>query len=238
MKTYAWIACALALSACAPLVPIEDETIPDETGTTITSSGETTTTPSDTSTATSTTSTTSTTSSSTALTCSSGLLGWEPQKASDFEPFSGTFAYAASLPPFAVDTVCQTVLVGLYTGEGDCGSPSSIDVFSSAEAGPAPPPGVTPLPTTYALGEAEAVLMLTPKAGLYHFHRTMVFPAGQHPFVGMITTNACAIGGFPACDAARAWRHDGLAFWHKLVDDTGAEDQLFFGLANCAAVSP
>lgn len=169
--------------------------------------------------------------------CSSALLGWEPTGLTDVEPFGGAIAYAASLPTLDAGMTCQTVLVGVYTSEGACGAPEAVDVFSASQADPTPPPQFFPAPTTYTLAGASAVDVLTPKASVYHFARVMHFGAGEHPFVGLVTPlGTCAAAGFPACDPERAWHHDGST-WTTLLDESGAEDQLLFGVADCTAVS-
>ncbi len=166
--------------------------------------------------------------------------------------------FAGRLPsPFAVDTVCNAVLVGLatFSNPGICQIPATVSIAAWSDAGevdpetgavlPATVPTATPMPTAGATKEAYGG---STEATIFRFAMPATFKAGEPAFVAVQLQQAiCAAGTKPVCDSTSSLRYRPKApgaGWALLSDakpDAPAqvpdvEEQLIFGVADCEAV--
>ena len=162
-------------------------------------------------------------------TCSDPLKAYEPNGAGSFSPF-GDAPLAARLEPFRSATVCRTLIVGLYAGDG-CAIPAVFSVSTWSQTTSVPSMEV---PQAIGLDTASAdVIQLGGGAAEYRFPLKQNYAACAYPFIGLWRQDGvCGVRVRPACDESKAWQRtsDG---WRMLSDDGGEAEQLYFGVADC-----
>lgn len=134
---------------------------------------------------------------------------------------------ASRLAPFANNTTCQTVIVGLSKSEESCEIPAALELVVP-DSGTILPSSVPSLFEVIPI--TEEMLFSTASLGAYELRIPLVTThvAGLYPIVGArLRSNVCPLL-MPWCDHTRSIAHDENG-WEE--QEAG---QLYFGLSDCA----
>lgn len=143
------------------------------------------------------------------------------------------------LQPFAVDTTCETVVVGFFFGHAPCEMPSAVDIVTFDALDPEAPA----TPAVYVVAPVAGPFFFTSNPNAYEVRLAVhtVHPKGLTPFIGAVVRENFCPAVMPSCETNTAMRYRAnppWKGWHRLSDDLpdqeGTDGALYFGLADCA----
>ena len=192
--------------------------------------------------------------------CPDPLLSYDPNASygNPIGPYTDEFGgfFAGRLPPFAVDTQCTHVVVGLasFSNPAVCKLPASVGMEAWSEAGVVDPDTGAILPVlvpgavivTPLAGLSAGMFNDSPETHVYKVPLTRTYKAGESVFVAaQLQPAMCVAGTFAPCDETASLRFrpeqpgQGWAPLSHAQDSAPQQvpdvaEQLLFGVDGCS----